>query len=273
MKIEEKPIEQAQSPEQVMQNEQAESAATEQAEHPFRARMRGYGQFEDDNGMMDMAEQKYQELEQELNMYKLDNETIMDALEREPAVAVMLQEIGAGAPLRVAVARVLDAEDMTPQEGDDDFAAWEKNKQAYAENKTKRKQWQQSMDEAAEFTKAEAKAFAEERGWTPEQAADYFTKMGEFLQDIYAGKVSRKAMTIFEKAMTADEEVAKAKEQGIVEGKNTKIKTELVNKGAGDQSPIITSQDERAPEMPEPELKKGKRWAERIDNTAKQKGY
>lgn len=234
--------------------------------------MRAKGEFADDNQMYDMAEKEYAQMEEQLKMYQLDNEMIMEALDREPGIAKMIQDIGAGAPARVAIARVFDIEDLTPQEGDEDFEQWEQSRSAYQETKSKRKQWEQSINEAQEFTKAEAAAFAEENGMSKADAAEFFGQVGEFLQDIYAGRISRKAIGMLKKAMDADKLVEEARAQGEIAGKNAKIKTEMVSKGEGDQTPIIASNDERAPEPPAPDLKKpGKRWSERINQTAKEK--
>lgn len=206
------------------------------------------------------------ELDQ-LRRYKAEmeqaNQVIMDVLDAEPVLAKIIQDISMGATFREAIARHIDPEDLVAQEGDPDFEAWEKNRAARGEELGKRKEMDEKLSANQEMTKAEIKAFAEEHNMTPEAAIEFLGKVDELFSNVYAGLIDRKALNLLKKAIDADQMVAEAKEEGIIEGRNTKIKETVVPQKVGDGLPKLSGTDNvQTPAPP----KKKRNYVERLMN-------
>lgn len=188
------------------------------------------------------------------------NQKIMDVLDAEPVLAKIIQDISMGASFREAIARHIDPEDLTAQSDDPDFEGWEKNRAARADEMGKRKEFNDKLSANREMTISEIKAFAEETGKSPEQMIEFMGNVDELFSNVYAGLIDRKTLTLLEKAITADEAVAEAKEDGIVEGRNAKIKETMVPAKVGDGLPKIAASQDNA--TAEPPVRKG--YIERI---------
>ena len=105
------------------------------------------------------------------------------------------------------------------------------------------------------MTVREIQEFAAETGKTQEQMTEFLGNIDELFSNVYAGLIDRKTLALLEKAITADDAVAEAKEQGVIEGRNAKIKEKLVPEKVGDGLPKIAASEDNP--MPEPPKKKG----------------
>ena len=179
------------------------------------------------------------------------NQKIMDALDAEPVLAKIIQDISMGASFQAAIARHIDPEDIVAQEGDPDYNAWEENRKARSEEMGKRKEFADRLAANQEMTKAEIKAFAEENGMSNEQAIEFLGQVDELFKNIYDGLIDRKTLALLKKAVDADQMVAEAREEGQIEGRNAKIKETIAPTKVGDGLPkIATSEDNPTPEPP-----------------------
>lgn len=196
---------------------------------------------------------------EELRQYKetmeKDNQLIMDVLDAEPRLAKIFQDLSMGATLREALARHFDPDDLVAQEGDPDFEAWEKNRNARIQEMKTRRETDEKIAANQKMTMAEIRAFAEENNMDKEQAIEFLGKLDELFTNVYSGLIDRKTLTFLKKAIDADQMVNEAREEGEIAGRNTRIKETIAPVKSGDGLPKIAATENTI--SPAPVKKKG----------------
>lgn len=205
---------------------------------------------------VDAMRAELEELREYKAMMEKDNQLIMDVLDAEPRLAKIFQDLSMGATLREALARHFDPDDLTAQEGDPDYEAWDKNRTTRSEELKKRKEMDEKISANKEMTGAEIRAFAEENNMDKEQALEFLGKLDELFSNVYAGLIDRKTLAFLKKAIDADQMVADAREEGEIEGRNAKIKEQIAPAKVGDGLPKVATAD-NAPTPEAPAKKKG----------------
>lgn len=82
---------------------------------------------------------------------------------------------------------------------------------------------QQNFEESA----SNIEQYAKEHNLTDEQVNEVLVKATDFAKDIFQGKVSPEVIDMFYKSMNYDNDVAEARETGIVQGRNENIQAQL----------------------------------------------
>jgi len=202
---------------------------------------------------------------EELRKYKADqeqaNQIIMDALDAEPVLAKIIQDIVNGATFREAVARHIDPEDLVASEEDPDYEAWSKNKELRISELNKRKEFEETMSKNREMTAREIRDFATEQGMVEEQAIEFLGKVDELFSNVYAGLIDRKTLAFLKKAIDADQMVEEARQEGEIAGRNAKITEKIAPSKVGDGLPKVAASEDV--QRPEPPVKK-KGYIERL---------
>jgi hypothetical protein len=225
-----------------------EETAPVAAEAPVEVQMPAEAAPADD---IESMKAELEELREYKAMMEKDNQLIMDVLDAEPRLAKIFQDLSMGATLREALARHFDPDDLTAQEGDPDYEAWEKNRTARAEDLKKYKEMDEKISANKELTQSEIREFAKENSMTDEQAMEFLGQLDELFSNVYAGLIDRKTLAFLKKAIDADQMVSDAREEGEIEGRNAKIKEQVAPAKVGDGLPkIATADNAPAPEAP-----------------------
>ena len=208
------------------------------------------------------TESELAQLRKYKEMNDADNAAIMDALDAEPVLAKIIQDIVNGATLRESLALHFDQEDFTAQEGDPDYEKWSANAKTRKEGLAKRKEWEDNWSKNQEMSVAEINEYAKETGKTPEQMIKLLEDADDLLKNLYSGLIDRKALAFIEKAINADQVAEAAREEGVIEGRNAKIEAQVMPEKTGDGLPVIQSSD--TPDAPKPAKKMG--YIERLNS-------
>lgn len=174
----------------------------------------------------DMLDRYAEEVEGDLTKYKEAEESLNETMRADPVFAQFVYDVAVNKlPMRAAIAKYFAAEDLIPQEGDDDFEA---HQAAYKErvdksNKMSALEKEIAANEEASF--ANIDAFADEQGYSEEQKTALIDKINSVLQDAIEKKISPELLMSFHKMLSFDSEVEAAKEAGKIEGKNEKIES------------------------------------------------
>ncbi len=182
--------------------------------------------------------------------YRTADETIRQVVNDYPEMAEIIEDLSAGTPLEVALAKHFDRTDLFPEEGELNY---EEAKAAHEARKAKRaesKEFVALRDKNMADSHKEIEAFIEEEGLDEEQVNEFIGKFDKFMADFSDGKISRAGLKFFRQALNYDDDMAAAKEAGAVASKNEKIEakrakaaseTDSLPTGGGDVfSPALT---------------------------------
>lgn len=222
-------------------------------------------EFADDETYFQKASEQLDDLEQYRNNNMEANKALMEIFNAEPAVAELLKDMIEGASFREGVARNFSIEELTPAEGDPDREGWKKNSEARTKRLNDNELANKTRAENDEFSSKEIKEFATETGLEPDKAAEFLSKVGEALDEVYAGKISKSFLTSMWKALNHEDDVKNAAETARIAGRNEKIVTEKETKPKGDGMPILGSTTPA-----EPQTKK-RSWMDNLVDNEKRK--
>jgi len=224
--------------------EKKEETKEEPVKHSekFKQRIKKYNgdqDFADEESLYEKALSELDGHESYRSRSQEANKTLLEIFDAEPAVIAVLKDMGKGASFREAIALHFGPDELMPGEGDPDEAGWKRNAEArskkLAENEAKNK----ARAENDDFTMKEIKDFAKDNILTPEKAEEILGKIGEELDNIYSGKISRSFLNLMYKGFNHENDVKNAESTGKIAGKNEKIVTSKENKPAGDGLPAL----------------------------------
>lgn len=161
-------------------------------------------------------------------------------------------------PFRAALASALDTADLKPEEGDEDYAAWDK---AYKERVSHNKamvERQKEIDANAEKSFENIDKFCTDRGYDDKTKDGIVDFINEVFDAIVMKDISPELLEKLDKARTYDSAVRDAELKGEVKGRNANIEAQRVNEmeqeeGDGIPAPRATG---GSPLQPKEEPKK-----------------
>lgn len=202
--------------------------------------------FEDDNQIKAKARTHIKELSDYRTKNRESNKKVVAMLHAHPELVDVMQDLDAGADMRVALARHFDPADLVPQQGDPDYDAWGKAKTERETKFSERQKWQKSYETNRKEASETLKQFATDMKMDEATVKDYATKVDAVLGDVYNGKLSRQFLDAMHKALMFDQAVAEAKDVGRVAGRNEQIETKIAKTEAavGDGLPDLKKSGE-----------------------------
>lgn len=202
-------------------------------------------QFEKDEDFDSALDEHLDELEGYKERGTLANKRLIALFDAEPQVGDVVRDMINGASFREALARHMSPEDLTAIEGDPDYEGWSKNKAEREERTSKREARMKEREANLQVTQEAIDTFAAENNMSEEDAANFLGKLDQLIDDFNAGKISKEVLTTMKKAWDYDNDIATAKDEGEIAGKNQNI---VAKKEAaqpiGDGIPKITSTSE-----------------------------
>jgi len=193
--------------------------------------------YESDDDYENAMDEYLGELEGYRERGRLANQKLISVFDTNPAVGSIVRDMMEGSSARAALARHFAPEDLVPQEGDDDYESWKKNKIEREESLAKRKKRDEDYANNTKATQAAIEEFVTENGMDDAAAGEFLSYIDTHISDIMNGKLSKDLLGMFHKARNYEAEVAKAREIGEIAGKNQKIVAEKEKKPVGDGLP------------------------------------
>jgi hypothetical protein len=151
------------------------------------------------------------------------NKKLLALFDAEPQVGEIVRDMISGATFREALARHISPEDIVAIEGDPDYEGWSKNKAAREESIGKRRKFEDEYANNLNVSQAEMEAWAEENGLEETKVQELLEKIDGMLSDFNNGRITKEALSRLNKAFTYDTDLAKAKEDGEIAGRNQAI--------------------------------------------------
>lgn len=206
----------------------------------------------------DLTERGFAEDEERIKGFEDNNKVVQNLLDSDKDLASVVSEmIVNGTPFRAAVAKFFDPEDLIAKEGDPDF-------EYYQKSSDERKRMGQEFRALGEQKRANTKeaydnidAFAKKKALDDAAKKEFIDYVNTLYNDLSVLKLSMSTLEKLYKAMTYDEAVAEAAENGAIDAKNHAIEAARVHKAAnvaGDGVPTPRGGSSPAP-TPKPKKK------------------
>jgi hypothetical protein len=196
-----------------------------------------------DEEWADLEDRYAEETEGVISNYKDSEMTLNEVMTAYPELASILHDIVVNKlPVRAAIAKHFEQEDLIPQEGDPDYPEFDavlKEKQGAKEKKSALdKEIEDNMDQSIKSIDA----FCEQKGYDDTQKQTLLDFIESTFQDLLMKKVTENILDAFNKAMSYDKDLAMAEEAGEIKGKNTAIEAKMakVDEQMGDGIPDIS---------------------------------
>jgi hypothetical protein len=195
--------------------------------------------FADDEAFYEKASAELDNLEKYRNNNMEANKALMEIFDAEPEVAEVLKDMVKGASFREAIARHFAPDELMPGEGDPDEEGWKRNAESRSKKLAENEETNKKRAENDDFTMKEIKDFAKDNNLEPDKAEEILGKIGEELDNVYSGKISRNFLNLMYKGFNHEDDVKNAEATGKIAGKNEKIEIKKENKPVGDGLPSI----------------------------------
>ena len=179
---------------------------------------------------------------EELRAYKERNQAanaeLIKLLKLNPTLVKTIQMMKEGATFEEAVARNIDLSAL-PVEGEPDYEKWSQSAKMREDEYNKGLEFENTLAQNKAKSQENLRAFADENNLSEEQAMQFVeTVVSPLLDQIATLDLSKEFLTMLHKGVNHEAKIAEAKEEGMIEGKNSKIEEEIMTPPpAGDGLP------------------------------------
>lgn len=202
----------------------------------------------DDEMFYQKASEQIDNLEMYRNKNMEANKALMEIFDAEPAVAEVLKDMIKGASFQVALAKHFSPEDLVVPEGADDEEMYKTNLDARSKRLKDNEDWNKRKTENMDLSQKAVNEFVAETGLDPDKANEILSRIGEVIDEVVDGKVSKDFLMSMYRAFNYDNDLKTAEDTGRIAGKNEKIEVEKMDKKEiGDTLPVIASGGEQKP--------------------------
>lgn len=212
--------------------------------------------FEGDEDYDRVLEQFIDGVEADERSFKEANDQMIALLKMNPELASVMDDMLRNkVPFRVALAGHYGPEELVPQDGDDDYDAWQGK---YEERKRRLADDDRMLEELGVNETASMKVidgFCREKEMTEEEREEFLNACDEEIADVVRKKVSRKFLETMWNGLHAERIAGDAAREAEIKTRNEKIEAKRAeerrrNYGDGVPSPVQTGggQSERKEE-------------------------
>lgn len=185
--------------------------------------------WENDDAYEESLYKHLEDTDLALSGYRQNDKTIGEILEMYPEFALVLQDIGSGVPLRIALERNIGLEELTPDEKDTEYEAFVEARDKRLADARKFNDEYTSRRANAEKSNELFSAFVEGQAeWDEAKKEGFVTFVQDFLFALGRGEFTNRDFQMLADAYTHDEDVAEAAETGKIEGRNETITTKRI---------------------------------------------
>lgn len=244
------------------ETQKTEESAKEKQLHKLQMKLRETfkdRKFEKPEDDFDAADEHITHLEKYKEDNIKENKKLWDLFKQHDVLGDILQDLDQGADFKEALARHVDLTNIEPYDDEPDYDKWNKAKQERIEKQKSREKAQQEFDANMQQSVKTFEEFGKELGYDAGKAKEFTSKIDGVISELNKGVVSKRFLTMMQKAFEFDEAVKDAAETGEVKGRNEQIevKKESIKEKAGDGIPDINiSGKSENLDKPEPERQK-----------------
>ncbi len=219
-------------------------AKQEEQKLPYRERLKAKypdmaAQTDDDYNIM--SEKYFDDTEAEMTRYKDSEKAVSELIESDPDLKAVLSDMLVnGMPFRVAIAKHIDPEDLSYNEGDDNYDNWQKAKNERLEKAAKYAEMQKEIANNEIETSKVFEEFCNEKEIPTEEREAFLQIINDNLIGLLYKKIDRKFLELCYKGSTYDKAMEQAREEGEINGRNQRIqaqKAKMEKEKAGDGLP------------------------------------
>lgn len=195
-------------------------------------------EFADDEAMYGQAGEDYDTYENELNGYRERENKITELFSRDPRSAQFFKDMADGNDPWIAVIKRIGSNGIIELINDPEKqAAYEEANKEYADRLAKAEQ----LEAEYNANMAESQKVCEEmEAMYGEKAVDAaLALIDQIRQDAIVGKVTKEAIEMAMKVINRDADMANARSEGEVAGRNAKIEEQIRKPQGGDGMPQI----------------------------------
>ena len=203
-------------------------------------------EFADDDAMYGQAVEDYGAYENELNGYREREGQMEELFARDPKNAQFLADMAAGKDPWIVVIERLGTDGITELLNDPEKkAAYEEANRKYAERVAKEKELQAEADRNAEES---ARLVEQMNAQYGEEVVDaVLMVLDKMMKDYIMSKVTPEAFDMALKVVNREADLANARSEGEIAGRNAKIEERMRRQQSGDGMPQIGGATAAAP--------------------------
>jgi hypothetical protein len=203
-------------------------------------------EFADDEAMYGQAGEDYDAYENELNGYREREGQMEELFARDPKNAQFLADMAAGKDPWIVVIERLGTDGITELLNDPEKkAAYEEANKRYAERLAKEKEIEAEYDRNMEESQRVREELDAIHGVEAVDAA--LGVIDQMTKDAIMGKVTKEAVEMAMKIVNRDADLANARSEGEIAGRNAKIEERMRRQQTGDGMPQIGGASAPAP--------------------------
>lgn len=185
----------------------------------------------------------YVDGEDRIAKYEEDERRLSDMMMADPRAAQILVDMSNGADVATSLVRMFGNEIKDAIDDPDRLEEMAEANKEYVERVAKNKQYEEMYKENLEHTIADIDMVQREMGLSDEQVDKAMALLQSIVSDGVMGKFTPDNIKMALKAISHDEDVALAAEEGEVKGRNTRIEEKLRKSAKGDGMPTINSKN------------------------------
>lgn len=203
-------------------------------------------EFADDEAMYGQAGEDYDAYENELNGYREREGQMEELFARDPKNAQFLADMAAGKDPWIVVIERLGTDGITELLNDPEKkAAYEEANKRYAERLAKEKEIEAEYDRNMEESQRVREELDAVHGVEAVDAA--LGVIDQMTKDAIMGKVTKEAVEMAMKIVNRDADLANARSEGEIAGRNAKIEERMRRQQTGDGMPQMGGATAPAP--------------------------
>lgn len=243
---------------EVTEPEQTQEVTPE--EHALIIKMREmHPDVTDHNALLDKAHEHMTGLEDYVERDKVKNSRILQLAKQNPALVKIIQMLDEGFDMEEAVARNIDLSAF-PRPGDENYDEWLANpdySKVAEQAKTRENEYNQGVEFENTLAQNKIKSqqnlkdFADENGLSEDQAMEFISSVvSPLLDKIATLDFDKDFLAMLYKGVNHEQDVASAKEEGVIAGKNANIEEIMQPAPSGDGLPKASSASAEANPKP-----------------------
>ena len=203
-------------------------------------------EFADDEAMYGQAGEDYDAYENELSGYRERESKLEELFAKDPKNAQFLADMAAGKDPWIVVIERLGTDGITELLNDPEKkAAYEEANKRYAERLAKEKEIEAEYDRNMEESQRVREELDAIHGVEAVDAA--LGVIDQMTKDAIMGKVTREAVEMAMKIVNRDADLANARSEGEIAGRNAKIEERMRRQQTGDGMPQMGGATAPAP--------------------------
>lgn len=200
--------------------------------------------FDDDEALFGQIDDDYSSYEDELDKYKDRDSRFTELLSTDPRAARFITDMADGKDPWIAVVERLGIDGVTDLMNDPEKqAAYAEANKKYVERLAKEKTLDEEYRKNLSESMASLERLQQERGLSDETLDAAMDVVFRIANEAIVGKYSPETIDMALKVVSHDADVANARTEGRVAGRNAKIEERLRKPSMGDGQPVLAGRN------------------------------